>query len=94
MRDKIEAHMRMEERYEGLSLIYGDSKELREKILNAIEKVKKETNLKPFVFEKISQDEPDIQSFYIEFHDDYHREGGDFFERLLKELNIKCEKDI
>ena len=90
----IEAHMRMEEEYEGLSMIFGDNPELKQRILDAIEHAKKRTGRTPFVFEKISTDRVDIQSIYIEFHDGYHhREAGEFFELVLHELDIQCEKD-
>ena len=92
---KIEAHIRMEERYEGLSLIFGDNRTLKNDIIDAIDETKKETGKKPFIFDKISNDRPDIQCIYIEFRDDVHREAGDFFTRILKKLNIDhCEKDI
>lgn len=85
----------MEERYEGLSLIFGDNKILKGEILQAIEDVKKETDRTPFIFDKISNDRPELQCVYVEFHDDIHREAGDFFTRVLKKLKIdKCESDI
>ncbi len=92
---EIKAHIRMEERYEGLSLIFGDNKILKGEILQAIEDVKKETDRTPFIFDKISNDRPELQCVYVEFHDDIHREAGDFFTRVLKKLKIdKCESDI
>ena len=91
---EIKAHIRMEERYEGLSLIFGDNNDLKNDILKAIDEVKQETGQTPFIFDKISNDRPDIQSIYLEFHDDIHREGGEFFTKILQKLNIdKCEKD-
>ncbi len=91
---QIKAHIRMEERYEGLSLIFGDNEDLKNNILKAINEVKEETGQTPFIFDKISNDRPDIQSIYLEFHDDIHREGGEFFTKILKKLNIdRCEKD-
>jgi hypothetical protein len=91
----IKAHMRMEERYETLSLIFEDNKNLCDEVKSAIDKVKAETGMTPFIFEKISTDRPDIHGIYIEFHDDIHRVGGGFFTKLLDELNIdKCEADI
>lgn len=92
--NEIKAHIRMEEKYEGLSLIFGDNQELKNDILKAIDEVKKETGQTPFIFDKISNDRPDIQAIYMEFHDDIHREGGEFFTKILQKLNIdKCEKD-
>ena len=93
--DKIKAHMRMEERYETLSLIFENSKELSDEVTAAIDKIKEETGMTPFIFEKTSKDRADIHGVHIEFHDDIHRVGGGFFTKLLKELNIdKCERDI
>jgi len=91
----IKAHMRMEERYETLSLVFEDNKNLCDEVKSAIDKVKDETGMTPFIFEKISNDRPDLHGIYIEFHDDIHRVGGDFFTKLLNILNIdKCEADI
>jgi len=87
--------MRMEERYEGLSLIFGDNITLKREILQAIDEVKEETGQKPFIFDKISTERQDIQAIYLEFHDDIHREGGAFFTKILQKLQIdKCERDI
>jgi len=92
---RIKAHMRMEERYETLSLIFENDKALTDEVLEAIEKIKKETEMTPFIFEKISKDRADLHGIAIEFHDDIHRVGGSFFTKLLKELKIdKCESDI
>jgi len=93
MTQTIEAHMRMEEEYEGLSLIFGDNPELKLKIIDAVDHAKEKTGKKPFIFEKISTDRPDIQSIYIEFRDGFHHEAGDFFEQVLHELDITCEED-
>ena len=94
-RSDIKAHMRMEERYETLSLIFEDENKLTEEVMTAIEKIKEVTGMKPFIFEKISKDRDDLHGIYIEFHDDIHRVGGGFFTKLLQELKIdKCERDI
>jgi len=91
----IKAHMRMEERYETLSLIFEDKNELTSEVISAINKIKEETGMTPFIFEKISKDRPDLHGIHIEFHDDVHRVGGGFFTKLLNELNINnCERDI
>jgi hypothetical protein len=92
--DEIKAHIRMEERYQGLSLVFEHSDTIKAEILEVIEEAKKETGLKPFIFEKISNDRKDIHAIYIEFRDDIHREGGEFLTMVLKKLKIdKCEKD-
>ena len=93
--EKIKAHMRMEERYETLSLVFENEASLTNDVFNAIDKIKEETGMTPFIFEKISKDRADLHAVVIEFHDDIHRVGGGFFTKLLKELKIdKCEKDI
>ena len=85
----------MEERYESLSLRFGDCPDLKKEIEKVISKVKKKTGLTPFIFDKVSNDRPDIQAIIIEFHDDVHRLGGDFFTKVLKRLEIdKCESDL
>lgn len=91
----IKAHIRMEERYQGLSLVFNKYAELKAEILSVIDEVKAETGQTPFIFEKISNDRADLHAIYIEFRDDIHREGGEFLTKILKKLNIdKCEKDI
>lgn len=89
----IKAHVRMEERYEGLSLTYGDNPELKAKVAKAIEAVKEETGLEPDVFGNASTNHPDQEGVYIEFHEDAQRDAGDFFERVLNRLGVVCEKD-
>jgi len=90
----MKAYVRMEERYEGLNILFETSQETKDFVIDTIEDVKKELELTPFVFEKISNDREDIQAIYIEFHDDVHRTGGDFFERVLRKLEIdKCEDE-
>jgi len=85
----------MEERYQGMSLVFEHSDVIKEEILKAIEEAKEETGLKPFIFEKISNDRKDIHAIYIEFRDDIHREGGELLTIVLKKLGIDhCEKDI
>ncbi len=92
---EIEAHIRMEERYQGLSLVFANNEEVKSDIVTAIDEVKAETGQTPFIFEKISNDRKDLHAMYIEFRDDIHREGGEFLTKVLKKLNIdKCEKDI
>jgi hypothetical protein len=93
--DEIKAHIRMEERYQGLSLVFAHNDTLKEEILKAIDEAKNETGLKPFIFEKISNDRKDIHAIYIEFRDDIHREGGELLTKVLQKLHIdKCETDI
>jgi len=91
----IKAHIRMEERYQGLSLVFYENTGVKQKIYNIIDVVQDETGQFPFVFEKISKNREDSQTVYIEFRDDIHREGGSFLTSVLNKLEIdKCEKDI
>lgn len=91
----MKAYVRMEERYEGLNILFESNDEEKNKVCKAIDEVKKETGLTPFIFDKISNDRTDIQAIYIEFHDDVHRTGGDFFEKVLRKLGIeKCEDEL
>lgn len=93
MTECIEAHVRMEERYEGLSLTYGDNPELKKEVMDAIEAAKKETGLTPDLFDNPAKGHPEKEGIYIEFHEDAQREAGDFFERVLNRLNVVCERD-
>ena len=89
---QIEAYFRREERYEGLQLVFKEHPELKEEILKAIEETMKETGEKPAVFENSEKAGAEPYAFYIEFNDDYDKEGGEFFETLLKKLGIDhCE---
>jgi len=90
---KIKARVRMEERYAGMSLVCGCDEEMKKEILDAIEEVKKEMGLNPTVFDNPNKEFPEKEGFYIEFEDDYDREAGLFFEKLLQKLKIdKCEQ--
>lgn len=93
--DQIKAHIRMEEKYERLSLTFGGDESLKEEIFSAIETVKKETGLNPMVIDKIAEHDPQIQSISIECSENNCRVCGVFFTKVLHELQIdKCEEDI
>jgi hypothetical protein len=94
MRECIEAHIRMEERYEGLSLTYGDNPELKKEVFDAVEAAIQETGLKPEIFDNPSPNHPEKEGIYLEFHEDAQREAGDFFQRVLGKLNLVCEPDL
>ena len=93
---EIVANVRMEECYEGMSLVFdGTRNDLREEINGAIEKACRTTGLKPLVFDNKKTDKSEHEAFYIEFSDETQRESGAFFEVVLKELGIdKCENDV
>ena len=93
--DQINANVRMEERYAGMSLTFEESSGLRKEIEEAIEKIKKQTGIEPLVFDNSKDQSESSQSLYIEFDDEAQRESGAFFELILKELNIdKCAHDV
>ena len=92
---EIKADMMMEERYEGLCLHFGDNIKLKEEVFAAIESTSLEMNRSPLVYENVNSKNPQMQSVYVEFHDDIHREGGEFFNKILKKLRIdKCERGV
>jgi len=93
MTNCIKAHVRMEERYEGLQLVYGDNPQLKQDVLDAIEYAKKETGMEPNLFGNEDQSNPEKEAIYLEFNDDSQRDSGNFFEIILHKLNIKCEDD-
>ena len=94
--EEIVANVRMEECYEGMSLVFDGSRDdLRQEINAAIEKACKETGLKPLVFDNAKTDKSEHEAFYIEFTDEVQRASGAFFELVLKELKIdKCANDV
>ncbi len=86
----IKAHHRREERYEGMQLVYGTDEAAKEAILAAIEAVKEEMKIGPKVYENCDSRQPEKCAIYMEFEDEYDREGGEFFERVMRRLNIPC----
>jgi hypothetical protein len=85
---EVKAYYRQEERYIGLSLEFcADNDQCRTDILNKINDLKKDLKMSPDVFENDKK-----TSVYIEFGDDYDKDAGIFFEKLLEKLDIeKCE---
>lgn len=93
--DKIKAHMFMEEKYERVSLSYGGDENIKKEILNAIDKVKKNTGLQPFIIERIDDENINHLTISVECSEDDNRVCGDLFNKLLKELKIdQCESDV
>jgi hypothetical protein len=92
--NKIKAHMFMEEKYERVSLAYGGDAETKQEILSAIERVKQDTGLKPFIIERVDDDNVNHLTISVECSEDDNRMCGDLFAKLLKELKIDhCESD-
>lgn len=78
-------HVQMEERYARLEIKY-DSLQEKKDICNyvndliAVHKISPQITVEPKTTE--------TGEYIIEFHDDYDKKAGDFFEDLLKKLNI------
>ncbi len=90
---KIKAYFRREERYEGLQLVFKEHPELKDRIVEAIEKTIEETGANPAIYENSEKVGATPYAFYIEFNDDYDKDGGNFFEILMRRLGIdKCEQ--
>jgi hypothetical protein len=85
----IKAFHEMEERYARLVLQYYNN-EQRNKICDTVGEMIDELGIAPSV---TVTPKKDLSGEYsIEFHDDYDRESGKFFEDLIKKLDINhCE---
>ncbi|WP_456380649.1 hypothetical protein [Hydrogenimonas sp.] len=87
--DTITAIHSHEERYEKLELLYGNEKE-RKKILDTIDRLdyRKECQV-----EISDVKEGEERGFIaVEFHDDYDKEAGPYFDALMEKLGIdRCE---
>ena len=94
--DQIVANVRMEECYQGMSLVFdGRDKALRDEIDAAIRAVCDETRMDPTVFDNPDTDKEHHEAFYIEFDDQAQRDAGDFFMRVLRKLGIDhCVNDV
>ncbi|WP_201352973.1 hypothetical protein [Hydrogenimonas urashimensis] len=87
--DNITAIHSHEERYDKLELLYRNEAE-KKKILNAIDRL----NYRKECQVEISDvREGENRGFIaVEFHDDYDKEAGPFFDALMKTLGIdRCE---
>ncbi len=85
----IKAYHEMEERYSRLVLVY-NSNEQRNIICESVGKMIEEKDIAPAVVVTPGKDLGGEYS--IEFHDDYDKQSGKFFEELIKKLDIDhCE---
>jgi len=81
------ADMKMEEGYMRMSIEY-NNEESKKKIQAAIGKIEKQMSVYPSVLRKAINDT--AGNFSIEFEvDNVEREGGNFCDAVMKELNIK-----
>ena len=84
------AYHESEERYAKVEIVFQTIAD-RKKLCDTISSLILETKVSPET--TISQDKGKESGEYcIEFHDDYDKESGDFFEELLTRLDIgACE---
>ncbi len=83
----IEAYHEMEERYAMLEIKFFDkeqSSRINSVVINAI----KEFEVSPDIMIEHDDNNKDKGIYIIEFHDDYDKESGDFFEKIIKDLDI------
>ncbi|MHC3995403.1 hypothetical protein ACXWTF_11295 [Thiomicrolovo sp. ZZH C-3] len=82
----MRAFHQREERYQGLQIEFDGSDAVKSRILDMIASVSKQRGISP------SLNHFSDASIYLEFHDEYDRDGGEFFADLLGRLGIaKCE---
>ena len=85
----IKAYHEMEERYSRLVLAY-NSNEQRNHICNTVGKIIDTFGVAPAV--TITPGKDLSGEYSIEFHDDYDKQSGKFFEEVIKQLDIDhCE---
>jgi RNA binding exosome subunit len=82
----IDADYRGEERYSKLSLACAGSEE-EKKINDAIEEITPQFSIQPQIYTSKTSDGRKI--IIIEYHDDYDRDAGTIFEKIMKKLDIK-----
>lgn len=85
----IDADYKGEERYTKISLAY-DTDEQYKEINAALAKIHEDYRLDRSVYLTTGSNGRKI--IVIEYHDDYDREAGEIFEKLMKMLNIeRCQ---
>lgn len=85
----IKAYHEMEERYSRLVLVYNSNKQ-RNTICDTVGEMIEKKGIAPAVV--VTPGKNLSGEYSIEFHDDYDKQSGQFFEDLIKKLNINhCE---
>ncbi len=85
----IDADYKGEERYTKISLAY-DTDEQYKEINRALAAIHEEHKLDRSVY--LTESSSGRKVIVIEYHDDYDREAGEIFEKLMKMLDIgRCE---
>ncbi len=89
----IEAYHEMEERYAMLEIRFF-TEEQKSQIKKVLADSIKQYQLSPEIVVEYDDNDNTHGMYIIEFHDDYDRESGDFFEKIIKDLDIgKCTLD-
>ena len=89
MKNDKRAHVSMEERYARLEIDYESAEEKRS-ICNLVDDLIAKYHISPQI--EVQPLDVNRGSYIIEFHDDYDKKAGPFFEELLKSLGIaKCD---
>ncbi len=79
----------MEERYARMEIEY-DSIEEKKSICNVVNDLIAKHRISPII--EVKPKNVDEGEYIIEFHDDYDKKAGPFFEELLSTLKIdKCD---
>ena len=87
----IVAMIKMEEKYESLTLSFDKCDDTASKIEAVVESVMKDTGMNPVIFQKEACSMDGKESVYVEFTDQEQRESGKFFDAVLEKLGIqKC----
>ncbi len=85
----IKAYHEEEERYSRLVLEYHSTKQ-RQEICDAVAKAIEKFDMVPYTI--ITPKDDKSGEYLLEFHDDYDRRSGDFFEEILKLLKVdRCD---
>ncbi len=82
----IDAEYRGEERYSKLSIAFGTQEE-ENQVNAAIKEITSKFKIQPQIYS--SDISNGRKAIIIEYHDDYDRDAGIIFERLMKTLDIK-----
>ena len=82
----IDADYKGEERYTKITLAY-DTNEQYKEINAALAQIHEEHKLDRSVY--LTENSMGRKLIVIEYHDDYDREAGEIFEKLMKMLNIE-----
>jgi hypothetical protein len=89
----MRAYHEMEERYAMLEIKFF-SEEQSKAINSVVTKAIKYFEVSPDIIVEHDANNKNEGIYIIEFHDDYDKESGDFFEKIIKDLDIgQCSMD-